>query len=267
MKRTFLLYIFTFSISFFSCTEKVDIELDSTYERVVVEGNLTNEYKNHQVKISKSADYFANKPAEPITGADVSITDGTLIFELTEVDPGLYETEEMGGIPGKTYTLNIAIDAKKYSASDYMHTCPPIDSIGFKRFKMDSNYIALVIFAQEPAEETNYYAWRAYRNDTLVTDTLNEIFISDDTFINGNYINGTEVQYIKAKKDDLITLEMLSITKPYYDFITKIMLETDWDGGPFDGPPANFYGNISNEALGFFAVYSVERKTAIISEP
>lgn len=264
MKQTFLLYLFIFSISFFSCTEKVDIELDSTYERVVIEGNLTNEYKNHQVKISKSADYFSNKPSESITGAEVSITDGTLIFELTEVDPGLYETEEMGGTPGKTYTLNIDINGKKYSASDYMHTCPPIDSIGFKRFRMDSNYIALIIYAQEPAEETNHYAWRAYRNDTLVTDTLNEVFFSDDTFINGNYMNGIEVQYIEANNKDRITLEMFSITKPYYDYVIKVMLETDWDGGPFDGPPANFYGNISNEALGYFAVYSIERKTAII---
>jgi hypothetical protein len=264
MKHTTYLIILIVSISIFSCTEKVDIELDSTYERVVIEGYLTSEYKNHQVKISKSADYFSNKPAEPITGADVSITDGIFTYPLTEAQPGIYKTEEMSGVPGITYTLNINIEGEHFSASDYMHSCPPIDSIKFKRFENDSNHISISIFAQEPEEEINHYAWKAYRNDTLVTDTLREIFFSDDILINGSYINDVNVQYIKAKNNDIITLEMLSITKPYYEYMIKVMLETDWDGGPFDGPPANFYGNISNEALGFFAVYSVEQKTAML---
>ena len=80
-----LLSIFLFS----SCIEEVDIKVDSTYERVVIEGYLTNEYKTHQVKISKSADYFSNKPAEPISGATVTINDGTLSFPLNETLPGI----------------------------------------------------------------------------------------------------------------------------------------------------------------------------------
>ncbi|HSH52268.1 MAG TPA: DUF4249 family protein, partial [Bacteroidales bacterium] len=163
-------------------------------------------------------------------------------------------------------TLNINIDGEHFSASDYMHSCPSIDSIGFKRYRRDTNRIAILIYAQEPEEEINHYAWKAYRNDTLVTDTLREMYFSDDILFNGSYINGIDVQHIKARQNDIITLEMLSITKSYYEFMIKVMLETDWDGGPFDGPPANFYGNISNDALGFFAVYSVEQKTAIVLE-
>src|SRR6056297_1427869 len=267
MKRTAYLLVSIISISIFSCTEKIDIELYSTYERVVMEGYLTNEHKAHQVKISKSADYFANKPAEPVTDAEVSITDGSLVFNLTEIEEGIYETEEMKGTPGKIYTLDININGEHYTASDDMHTCPPIDSLKFKRSKTDSNYLAILIYAQEPGDEVNHYAWLTYKNDTLVTDTLHEVTSSDDLLINGSYINGVDVQYIEAEPEDLITLEMLSITKGYYDYMLKVKLETTWNGGPFNGPPANFYGNITNEALGYFAVYAVERKTAIVNEP
>lgn len=267
MKHNILLILLSFLISIFSCTEKIDIDLDSTYERIVVEGYLTDENKPHQVKITKSADYFSNKPAGPITGATVSINDGNTNFNLTETNPGIYETDTMSGVPGKNYTLSIDINGNNYTASEYMHICPPIDSIGLKKYRLDSEYIAVLIYAQEPGNETNHYAWLAYKNDTLVTDTLREVFFSDDIFIDGSYINGVDVQYVEAGYGDIITLEMLSITKEYYDYMLKVMLETDWNGGPFDGPPANFYGNISNEALGYFAVYSIERKTAIVSEP
>ncbi len=267
MKHNILLILLSFLISIFSCTEKIDIDLDSTYERIVVEGYLTDENKPHQVKITKSADYFSNKPAGPITGATVSINDGNTNFNLTETNPGIYETDTMSGVPGKNYTLSIDINGNNYTASEYMHICPPIDSIGLKKYRLDSEYIAVLIYAQEPGNETNHYAWLAYKNDTLVTDTLREVFFSDDIFIDGSYINGVDVQYVEVGYGDIITLEMLSITKEYYDYMLKVMLETDWNGGPFDGPPANFYGNISNEALGYFAVYSIERKTAIVSEP
>lgn len=266
IKKNFLASILGFTVLTFSCTEKIDIELDSTYERIVIEGYLTDEYKPHQVKITKSADYFSNKPADPITGADVVISDGTLNFNLTETEPGIYQTDPIIGMPGKTYSLDINIDGTTYTASSYMYSCPPIDSIGFRKHREDSEFTAIGIYAQEPGDEINHYAWKAYRNDTLVTDTLREVYFSDDVFINGSYINGVDVQFIEAGFNDTITLEMLSITKDYYDYILKVMLETDWNGGPFDGPPANFYGNISNDALGFFAVYSIERKTAIIPE-
>lgn len=266
MKKNILFAMISFVVLTFSCTEKIDIDLDSTYERIVIEGYLTDEYKPHHVKITKSADYFSNKPADPITGATVTINDGSTNFNLTEISPGFYETATMRGIPGKNYTLDIDIDGTNYSATSYMYNCPPIDSIGFKRYVRDSTNFSIQIYAQEPGDEVNHYAWRAYRNDTLVTDTLREVFFSDDVFIDGSYINGVDVQYIEANLADTITLEMLSITQGYYDYIMKVMLETDWNGGPFDGPPANFYGNISNDALGYFAVYSVERKTGIIHE-
>jgi len=249
-----------------SCTEEITIELDSTFERIVIEAEITDELKQHQVKITKSADYFSNTPAPAVTGAIVTITDGTNTYNLTETTAGIYLTDSIRGIPGNTYTLSANISGEMYEATGYMFTCPVMDSINFAINEWDEELINVLIYAQEPGDEVNHYAWKAYKNDTLVTDTLREVTFSDDLFINGSYVSGVEVQYIEAVPGDTIMLEMLSIEESYYDFILKVMSETDWDGGPFDGPPANFYGNISNEALGFFAVYSIQRKTAVIPD-
>jgi hypothetical protein len=56
---------------------------------------------------------------------------------------------------------------------------------------------------------------------------------------------------------------MISISKAYYDFLTALMIETVWRGTPWDGPPANIPGNISNGGKGFFRASAVTRKSNI----
>lgn len=253
---------------FLGCTEEIEIDLDTTYERIVFDGRITNENKQHFVKITRSADYFYNQPAPKITGADVTISDGTNIFTLTESEPGLYLTDSIQGVPGKTYTMEALFDGEIYTASSCMMHCDPIDSITFEAINSEwyKGWLYILIYAQEPADEENFYLWHVYRNDTLMTDTLSEAYFSDDTFINGSYIYGEAVQWVKAEHPDTITLEMHSLNEPYYNFVLEVLLETVWDGGPFDGPPANISTNISNDALGFFTAYAVQRKTAVVPE-
>ena len=57
---------------------------------------------------------------------------------------------------------------------------------------------------------------------------------------------------------------MYGISKEQYEHNTALMLETDWGGGPFSGPPANVPSNISNGALGFFSANAVSSKSVEI---
>jgi hypothetical protein len=59
----------------------------------------------------------------------------------------------------------------------------------------------------------------------------------------------------------MVTLEMHSVTTGYYDFMTAMMLETVWKGSPWDGPPANVAGNVSNGAKGYFRASDVKRRS------
>ena len=118
--------------------------------------------------------------------------------------------------------------------------------------------------------------WNIYRNSILETDTINELYFSDDVFINGAYMYDVEVGWVrKVEIKDTITLEMLAITEEYYNYIYQVLSVTDWDMGPFGGPPANPNGNITevspndnnnDDPLGFFLAYSTFRITKIIPE-
>ena len=275
--KTIILFIFLLS----ACTEPYETELESGFIRFVVQGSINNELKAHQVVLTESADYFSNVPAKKITGANVSISDGENTYNLHEVSDGLYETDTIAGEPGKTYTLNISSGGKSYEASCYLNYCPPIDSINFGYYDLSAYDIIdssayVLLSALEPPTPDNYYMWNVYRNNTLETDTINEVYFSDDFFINGAYMSDVEVGWVrKVEIGDTITLEMLAITKEYYDYVYQLLSVTDWNMGPFGGPPANPNGNIievnsndnnNDDPLGFFLAYSTFSITKIIPE-
>ncbi len=254
-------------ILFTSCTELIDIRLDEGDVVIVIEGEISNEPGRHLVKVTRSAGYFANQPAPRVSGATVSINDGANVYLLTEEEPGYYYTgADVFGEPGKTYQLSVIIDGTEYNASSQMKPVMPIDSIQFSRSVEQDGYWEVLLFAQEPDTPGDYYMWRSYRNDTLLTDSISKIIFLGDDLINGRYLNGLIVQQVEAEPGDEITLEMLAVPQDYFQFVLTLLIESRWRGGPFDGPPANIRGNISNGALGFFVAYSQTREKRVLPE-
>ena len=252
----------------------MDIQFEGdSLKTLVVEGQISSDTMAHRVVLSWTADYFKKPPQDMVTGAVLNITDGERTFNLTETEPGIYQTSpDVYGEAGKTYTLYISLpDGRNYEASEEMRTCTDFDSIvqsenynhgfgGFELYGYD-----LLFYGYEPEPAGDYYMFLLYFNDTLLSDTLNEVVFATDEFVNGGYISDLTTHFIR--EDELtgdsvkVTLEMQSLTMEYYDYLTGLMLETFWRGTPWDGPPANVPGNITNEARGYFRAADIKRKS------
>lgn len=257
---------------FLSCEEVMDIKFtDGPTGNLVVEGMITTEMQSHSVRLTYTADYFY--PAEPVnaTDAEVTITNGDSIFYLKEVTPGLYITNpDVKGEVGETYTLHISLpDGREFEASSCLKRSAEIDSIG-----QSSNYASLsgnygydvLYYGPEPEPSGDSYFYKLYIDNRLCTDTITEIAFVNDDFVNGSYIFGFSIYRIR--ETDLyaplnVTLEMYSITPEYYDYLTALRLETVWKGSPWDGPPANLPGNVSNNGRGYFLAAEVKRAQKI----
>ena len=262
------------------CTERIHIELPSTYTRLVVEGYFTTDTMSHMVKLSRSADYFFNQPLEPVIGALVTITDESNTYLLKE-DPdsaGLYKTDpDVFGEQGHTYTLHISnVDINGDGTTEEYSSTGPIHYLGYpesiqivEREMFYTKVWEIRLFATDPAETRDYYMFRVYKNGILLQDTLNEAFLLDDEYFNGVYSMGVPVQYLVARKPDevtkpgdKITLEIANITKEYFFFIDQVV-NMSRGTGPFSGQPANVSTNLTNGAMGFFATYPVRRVSRI----
>ena len=271
------------AIFMWQCTERIEVEVDNTYTRLVVEGYVTTDTTAHTVKLSLSGDYFANKPADRISNAVVMIDDGEELVELTEseTEPGLYLTDrDYYGVPGRTYTLLISqvdVDGdgvnEEYTAESILHPVAPMDSIGLELLESPHFKIyQVLVYAWDPPE-TNWYAFRVYRNNTLLTDTLNELVVQNDEFFNGNYTYGIPSQFLDQEEEgealavgDTVIFELNGITEEYYQHIVEAQSEVFYQTPMFSGPPANITSNISNGALGFFTAYSIERASTVLEQ-
>jgi hypothetical protein len=283
MMNSLLRYIISFLvlISLWQCTERIDIEVNSTYTRLVVEGYVTTDTMQHQVRLTRTSDYFNNQPASPVSDALVRIDDGHTLFTLTEKPdiPGVYVTaHDFHGIPGKTYTLMISqvdIDndgqMEEYSASSELYPVLSVDYIMLELLETPYYSIYQVrVFAQDPPER-NFYAFKLYKNGRLLTDSLSNLIVQDDLFFNGNYTYGIPSQFLNQQKEDekispgdTVTFELNGITKEYYNFILEAQSEIFYQTPLFSGPPANISTNLSNGAIGFFTAYSIDRCSTVL---
>jgi hypothetical protein len=264
------------------CTERIEVEVDSSFTRLAVEGYISTDTTQHKVRLTRSGDYFYNQPAQPVSDATVSISNGDSVVILSESNeyPGLYLTDpDYYGLAGKTYTLAVTgvdIDedgvSEEYSASSELRSVNSIDSIQLEKLNgPDFTIYQVLLYALDPPVK-NFYAFKVYRNGYLITDSLHEMLVQDDVFFNGNYTFGIPVQFLnQSEKDeiilpsDTITLEINGITDKYYNFILEAQSEIFYQTPLFSGPPANISSNISNGALGFFAAYSVTRSSVVFN--
>lgn len=255
-----------------SCTERIDIELDESYTRLVVYGTITTDTAAHYVELSTTTSYYYNEAPPPVTGATVEISDDDgNVFSLTENEPGKYATSPLfAAIAGKTYTLNINLAEEinghiNYMASSKVNTIDPIDSIGLVSQPDwgEKGFYEVTCYYQDPPTR-DFYMFNIFKNGELITDTIRDRIITNDDFYNGSYANGIGIGYLDQSKEseilhpgDVVTFQGCGISEEYYNFIWTLQTETGFQTPLFSGPPANVKGNINNGAVGFFAAYGV----------
>ncbi len=270
--RFFILLIANMLIAT-ACTERIDVDLEDTYTRLVVDGQLTNDGNNtHQIILTESTSYFYNQPPPPVSGADVQIIDdaGNSIF-LSEESPGVYDLPEgFKAEIGMTYTLDMQL-AKEVGGQDHYIASsgtPNINDTVYIDLKHEPDwgekgyYIVQCYYWDGP--EANFYMFNIYKNDTLLTDSLFKKQIVDDRFYNGGFTNGIGVGYLDQSNSrevlrpgDVITFQACSVTEGYANYIWQVQEEISFSTPMFSGPPANVYGNLSDGAIGYFTSYSV----------
>jgi hypothetical protein len=268
-----ILYSILVLLAAAGCTERIEVELDETSARLVVDGCVATDNKTYQVNLTRSAGYFYNAPMPRVTGATVTLSDGPNTYALAETRPGesgVYATDKVfEGKASRTYTLRVELQEPisghtTFEASSVLNPVTSIDSVSCEfhpDYGKEGTWF-VNLWAQEPGDEVNYYMFDLYRNGILMTDSIHKKEISEDIFFNGNYLSGLTVMYLdqsiagqKLFPGDTITLQVSGITKEYFNFIDQVK-RSGFNLPFFSGPPANIQGNVSNGAIGFFSAYS-----------
>jgi len=279
IKLRALILLGSLMLIFSACTERIDIDLEDSYTRLVVEGMVTTDTTAHTIRLTSTTSYYYSEKAPAVTGATVTINDGTSVTTLTETEPGTYQTPpDYYGIPGRTYQLNIGLAAainghENYTAVSGMSQKLTLDSItsAYHEDWGPDGYYEIKCYVLDPPS-TDFYMFRVFKNGALISDSLTKVLVTDDRFYNGNYTNGVGVGFLNQSFEketvtpgDVLTIESARISEEYYRFISQLQLQSGYQNPLFSGPPANISGNIDNGGIGFFAAYPVSYSKTIAS--
>lgn len=284
-----ILYI-TILFALFSCKEDMTIDLESGEQMIGIYGSITTEKKKHTIALSKSAEFYASGDPEMISGAIVSVFDGTktIDFEESPEYPGLYQTiDEIAGEVGLTYQLEVTIpnengDALYFHAESKINPIPEkIDSAEILPLmfngKIIDDYLKICPYFQTIDDSEITYMTQIAINDILVTDTLTECSIMRMRNLSGIYFNGPEMQLLYGednfpsgiytldltKEDenirpfDKISIYLYSIEDDYRKYMQDIANSSG--SNPFMGTPSNVRSNIqpAGKAIGYFYAASM----------
>lgn len=247
-----------------SCEKTIEIDLDQAEPLVVIEGLITNEYRQHQIKISKTNPYTTNGQTPRVSGASVMVEDneGT-IYEFEESEPGIYLSKEaFAGQVGYTYNMSVEVEGQHFTASDQLLSVPPIDSLTIKIDEEEAadpedegRFYDVLIFVEEPQETVDFYLVKFFRNGEVENFDGEIVWVFDDVAL------GPEIDNLPAPiyyaLEDTARVEMYSLTRKAYRHYLELSFNIDNDGGMFSSPPANVSTNIEGGAIGVFQVSGI----------
>lgn len=262
-KLIILIWIFG-CCSFLSCEDVFDAQqIESGRQVVVVEGILTNEFKRHQIKLSNS---FLNlgDQVEPVLDAIVTISDGTNIFVLSEQEEmGIYLTDSMSAVFDRNYVLDIEVNEKTYSAETNAALGPTMVPFHLEEVQTDL-FEYIYNESGSPSMLELLVDWEEEDSLGVLRPLQSRLFFYTLNILEVNQIFAPNKERLLFPKGASVFRRQYSLTVKHQEFIRSFLSETEWRGGFFDVAPGNVVTNLSEGAVGYFAVSMVETDTSIV---
>ena len=249
------------------CEEQFNWPLaNNEADLLVVEAVLTNENKNHLIRLTKTYGE-QNQAPDPASGAFVVILTETDTIVATEnpFGSGLYYTDSMQAVIDKLYVLGIIYNGKEYHAYDFQEPGDPFDSLLSYRAVSEDLY---TINFKESSGNPNYIKynidWQSVGNCADSIDCQAKQIYYDLKNVDVNEQFKPTQERVDFPAGTVIIRRKYSISRRYREYLRGMLSETAWRGGMFDAFPANAATNLEGGAVGFFAVSTVVMDTTLI---
>jgi Domain of unknown function (DUF4249) len=263
MNKLFLIGSLAFTLV--SCEKEIDLDLNTSDPKFVVEATLNDQSDTASVQITRTVNFTETNAFPAVTDATVVITDNEGAFwNCIQTAPGIYQNTNLRGKVGRTYTLRITTgDGQEFVAQSTMPDPVRLDSVSIRESTFgppggggDSvTYVLIPRFFDPAAIQNNYRFIQTVNGKRDLS-----IVVGNDNIFNGR-INERPLFGFEEEINagDEVTIEMLCIDRGVYDYFYSL---SSGGGGPNSAAvPANPVSNISNGALGYFSAFSLQNIT------
>jgi hypothetical protein len=264
-----VLFLAFSSLMLVSCTKEIQVDLNTSDPKLVVEATLHNQTDTASVLLSRTVNFSEPNRFPSVTDASVVIKDSEgNSWNLVQTSPGVYQHFQLRGVIGRTYSLEITLnDGQVFTAQSTLPEPVTLDKVEFIERTFGApgsdndsiNYFVLPRFLDPAGIQNNY----------RFVQTLNGVKDHTIQVRNDNIFSGrvNEQPLINPDLDihsgDEVLLEMQCIDVGVYNYFFSLSQSIGGGGPNAAAVPANPVSNISGGALGFFAAYSVQKLTVL----
>lgn len=263
MKNIINLIIVLFTAVFFnSCTDVVDIPLNTDKSRLVIDASINWQKgttgNNQVIKLSTTTDFYTN--AIPmVSGATVYIKNSSNgIFNFIETpNTGIYLCGNFVPVMNETYNLTVINKGQTYTATETLKSVASITSVTQEvQAGLGKDLLKIKTLFDNPNYTDNYYLYKYKFTKKLKP----EYSVDDDLFFQGSTFFSMVLEG-DAKAGEQVEITHFGISKSDFNYMTILLnVSGSSGGGPFQTPPATVKGNIKNQTnfdnypLGYFRV-------------
>lgn len=265
------------------CQEIVDIDLNQSEIKLVVEGKLINEQTFQKIKISQSLNYYDTTGFAPFTEAEVSLWDAQngLIdsFLYSPQDSFYHSSTPIELVIGEKYKLQIEAKGELLEATGEILENATLDSLYFLSAEELKN-MGQAVFGEGyfmfVNGSLNNTGTEYFKLDVTVNDTLRNSRGNLSNSILSSDLLGKEFRDLPVpgafKEKDTVMLELYTLNEDVYQYYFEFINLLFNDGGVFSPPPVNPTSNIKNitnpenKPLGYIQFSSVQRRAIVVKK-
>jgi len=269
-----------------SCEDVIQVKLDKGPPMLTVDAFVNDLRQAQTIRLTYTDGYFSQKPNQGVAGASVKITDlsNGQVFLFNDNGNGDYilpiNPGDTIGRVGHRYRLEVLHQGLTYSAETRMNRTTGIDSIKVEEkdsttFSPVGGYKCSFLGIDPPGDTTDYYWVKSYKNGTFwgkggqinLSENAGGGEGTDGLFFTPPVAEGVTPFDESYRKNDWCRIEIHSISRTTFDFLTQVQAQTT-NSGLFATTPENVKSNIVSptdkvKVVGWFnmaAVYWKERQ-------
>jgi hypothetical protein len=264
-----------------SCQEIIDLDLEQSEPKLVIEGRLVDQQSFQTVKISESINYYDTIGLPPFTQAEVSLLDS----DYNLIDQFVYYNEDSvyrSNKPielavGEEYIIQIEAKGELLEAKGKILENATLDSLYYlsaEELKSLGQPVFGEGFFMFVNGKLNNEGIEYFKLDVSVNDTLRNSRGALSNSVLTSEFFGKNFQALPVpgtfEKEDSVVLELYTLNEDVYQYYVEFINLLFNDGGVFSPPPVNPTTNIKNltnpenEPLGFIQFSSIQRREIVI---
>ncbi|NJN26784.1 MAG: DUF4249 domain-containing protein [Cyclobacteriaceae bacterium] len=253
-----------------ACEEPTTWELDSkNHDLIVVEGILTNELKRQKIILSRPFEQL-NATPEPVSGALVAVRAGSEVQLFSEfpTGSGVYYSDTIQAVVNRQYQLYILFNDIEYTALAEMVPATPVQPLAYHLVDADSMIYEIDHKdSEQPSIQEYWISWAhvAGYEGLPQGQTLSHSFHYTLSSINVNEVFKPAQARVRFPRGAIVLRKKYSLSTAHEAFLRTFLSETEWRGSVFDVQKGNVATNLSEGAIGFFAVSTVVSDTTLVA--